>query len=156
MKIIESLQELFCGDCHQTQEPSVIVIEIPPLMRRGEYADVIAIRHPLDVFMRYTNVPWVMGANMDEALGYEWGYSGCGPTDFALNILLHFTNYDKALANDNVIDFRDKFVRTLPKEGGRIKKEDIFNFIDEMKAKNNGKLLDELSLDQKEEVAIDK
>ncbi|MBX3040637.1 MAG: hypothetical protein KF789_08025 [Bdellovibrionaceae bacterium] len=109
------------------------MIEVPPLLRKGEYADVIAIRHPLDSIIKFTNVPWFMGDNMDEAMGYEWGYSGCGPTDFAFNILLHFTDHDEGVARAYAIDFREEYLRTMPKDGGRIKKEDIFDFIERMK-----------------------
>ena len=137
--MIESLQYFFSGK-RRLEKPKVIVIEIPPLMRKGEYADVIAIRHPLDSFMKFTNVPWIMGDNMDEAMGYEWSYSGCGPTDFALNILLHFTDHDEALARAYAINFREEYIRTLPGDGGRIKKEDIFDFIERMKVTKPGLL----------------
>ena len=132
MQVIESLHEFF-KPRRQIEKPKVIVIEVPPLMRKGEYADVIAIRHPLESFTKFTNVPWVMGDNMDEAMGYGWGYSGCGPTDFALNILLHFTDHDEAVARAYAIDFREKYLRTMPRDGGRIKKEDVSHFIECMK-----------------------
>lgn len=132
MQVIESLQEFF-RPRRRIEKPKVIVIEVPTLMRKGEYMDVIAIRHPLDSFVKFTNVPWVMGDNMDEAMGYEWGYSGCGPTDFAFNILLHFTDHDEAVARACAIDFRDEYIRTMPRDGGRIAKEDIFDFIERMK-----------------------
>lgn len=140
MEMIESLHEFLSGRRRRIEKPKVIVIEVPPLMRKGEYADVIAIRHPLDSFIRFTNVPWVMGDNMDEAMGYEWGYSGSGPTDFAFNILLHFTDHDEAVARACAIDFRDEYIRTLPNEGGRITKEIIFEFIERMKLTRPGLL----------------
>lgn len=139
MEMIESLQQFFSGK-HRLEKPKVIVIVVPALMRKGEYADVIAIRHPLDSFTKFTNVPWVMGDNMDEAMGYEWGYSGCGPTDFAFNILLHFTDQDKSIARAYAIDFREEYIRTMPIEGGRIMKEDIFDFIERMKVTKPGLL----------------
>ena len=138
--MIKSLQEFLSGKRHQIEEQKVIVIEVPPLMRTGEYADVIAIRHPMNPFKRFTNVPWVMGDNVDEALGYEWGYSGSGPTDFAFNILLHFTDHDEAVARAYAIDFREEYLRTMPKHGGRIAKEDIFAFIERMKVAKPGLL----------------
>lgn len=139
MQVIESLQEFF-KPRRRIEKPKVIVIEVPPLMRKSEYLDVIAIRHPLDSFTKFTNISWVMGDNMDEAMGYEWGYSGCGPTDFAFNILLHFTDHDEAVARAYAIDFRDEYIRTLPYDGGRIKKEDIFAFLERMKATKAGLL----------------
>lgn len=138
--MIESLQEFLSGKRHRIEKQKVIVIEIPPLMRTGEYADVIAIRHPMNPFKRFTNVPWVMGDNVDKALGYEWGYSGSGPTDFAFNILLHFTDFDEAVARAYAIDFREEHLRTMPKDGGRIVKEEIFTFLERMKVTKPGLL----------------
>lgn len=138
--MIESLQQFFSGKRRRIEKPKVIVIEVPALMRKGEYADVIAIRHPLDSFTKFTNVPWIMGDNMDEAMGYEWGYSGCGPTDFAFNILLHFTDHDEAVTRAYTIDFREEHIRAMPSEGGRIKKEDISDFIERMKVTKPGLL----------------
>lgn len=140
MQVIESLQDFFGSKRRQIEKPQVIVIEVPPLMRMGEYADVIAIRHPLDSMIKFTNVPWVMGDNMDEAIGFEWGYSGCGPTDFAFNILLHFTDHDEAVARAYSIDFREEYIRTIPRDGGKIAKEDIFDFIERMKVTKPGLL----------------
>ena len=133
MELIESLQEFFSGKRHRIETPKVIVIEVPPHMRKGEFADVIAIRHPLDSFTKFTNIPWVMGDNMDKALGYEWGYSGSGPTDFAFNILLHFTDHDESVARAYAIDFREQYLRNMPSEGGRIAKQDIFKFLERMR-----------------------
>lgn len=133
--MIDSLQGFF-GRRPLKENPKVFVIEVPPLMRPSEYADVIAIRHPVNPFRRFTNVPWVMGDNAEEGQGYEWGYSGFGPTDFALNILLQFTDGDEAVARAYCIDFRDEYVRRLPSEGGRIAKEDIFSFVERMKLSN--------------------
>ncbi len=140
MEMIESLQEFFGGKRREFEKPKVIVIEVPPLMKKSEHADVIAIRHPLDSFRKFTNVPWIMGDNTDEAMGYEWGYSGSGPTDFAFNILLHFTDHDEAVARVYSIDFREEYIRTMPKDGGRIKKKDIFDFIERMKVRKPGLL----------------
>lgn len=139
MQVIESLQEFF-KPRRQIEKPKVIVIEVPPLMRKSEYLDVIAIRHPLDSFTKFTNIPWVMGDNMDQAMGYEWGYGGCGPTDFAFNILLHFTDQDEAMARAYAIEFRDEYIRTMPRDGGRIKKDDIFAFLERMKVTKSGLL----------------
>jgi len=137
MEMIKSLQEFFCGK-RRIEKPKVIVIEVPPLMKKSEYADVVAIRHPLDSFRKFTNVPWIMGDNMDEAMGYEWGYSGCGPTDFAFNILLHFTDHDEAVARAYHMEFRDEYIRTMPYDGARIAKEDIFDFLERMKMTKPG------------------
>lgn len=133
MKTIKALQELFNFNDNKTQAPKVIVIEVPPILNKGDFSDLIAIRHPLNPFKKFTNIPWTMGDNMDEAAGYEWGYSGCGPTDFALNILLHFTDQDENVARAHHIEFREKFIRTLPKDGGRIMKDDIFAFLERIK-----------------------
>lgn len=55
--------------------------------------------------------------------GMEWGYAGSGPADFALNILLNYT--DVPTAYYLYQSFKHKFVTKLPREGGTIKAEDI-------------------------------
>lgn len=130
--MIEAIKEYF-GYIPMATKPVVIVIAVPPMMRKGEYDDVIAIRHPLESFRKFTNVPYVMGDLVDGGDGYEWGYTGCGPTDFAFNTLLHFTDHDEAVARAFHTHFRDEFLWHMPKEGGRIPKEVIFDFLQKMK-----------------------
>lgn len=63
--------------------------------------------------------------NIEQALklhspnGFEWGYGGSGPADFALNILLRYTT--KEIAYELHQDFKWKFVGALPREGGIIR-----------------------------------
>ena len=45
--------------------------------------------------------------------GFEWGYSGSGPADFALDILLQATG-DCAFAGTNHLRFRDEAVSRIP------------------------------------------
>lgn len=134
------LKKLFGVNVEPLPHPSVSPkrppdIEIPPLLKRGEYSDVITIRNQQQIFHKVTNVPYVMGTLMDKGGGYEWGYGGTGPTDFALNILMHFTDHDEAVARAFHIEFRDKFLLNMPLEGGRITKDEIFALIENMKAK---------------------
>ena len=65
------------------------VVKAPPLLERGELGDVVAIRSDADN-SKCTNIRWVLG-RWHECAGFEWGYAGQGPTDFARNILMHFT-----------------------------------------------------------------
>jgi hypothetical protein len=60
--------------------------------------------------------------------GMEWGYGGSGPADFALNILLHFT--DPLTARTLHQDFKFKFVAAIPREGGEIKGEEIRRWLE--------------------------
>jgi hypothetical protein len=48
--------------------------------------------------------------------------------------LAHFTEGDEEFSMEHRIEFREKFVATMPREGGRIKKEDILKFIVEKRA----------------------
>jgi hypothetical protein len=137
--MMEAIKELF-GQKPGEVRREVVVIEVPPLMRKGEYEDVIAIPHPLKDFTRFTNVPYVMGDLVDGRAGFEWGYSGCGPTDFAFNILLHFTDHDEVVARAYHMEFRDEFLKDLPREGGRIPKMVIFDFIKKMAITKPGQL----------------
>jgi len=105
-------------------------VPAPRLLKPGEVEDVIAIRDDDLGLQRYTNISWTTGEWHPDC-GHEWGYSGQGPTDFARNILAHFTG-DQKFAWDHEIEFRERFVRILPRSGGRIKREDILAFIAEM------------------------
>ncbi len=69
----------------------------------------------------YTNVPHTKMYH--SPTGYEWGYCGAGPADFALNILHQFT--DPRTADRLHQEFKEAFIAVLPPEGGRIDGEDI-------------------------------
>ena len=51
--------------------------------------------------------------------GFEIGYHGCGPADFALNALLMVTTKEK-IAWKYYQDFKRRWVAQLPHEGGSI------------------------------------
>ncbi len=106
------------------------IIPAPRLLNPRELADVITMRDDDLGLQRCTNISWVLGDWHPNA-GFEWGYSGQGPTDFAVNILMHFTGGDAEFSMQHRIEFREKFVATMPRGGGRIKKEDILKFISE-------------------------
>lgn len=55
--------------------------------------------------------------------GMEWGYSGSGPSDLALNILTLFTSLD--VASSCYQEFKAEFVATLPHAGGVIRGGDV-------------------------------
>ena len=65
--------------------------------------------------------------------GFEWGYGGSGPAEFALNILAMFVDREKAFELHQ--DFKWKFIAPMPQEGGTIKKDDITAWIAEQTAK---------------------
>lgn len=52
--------------------------------------------------------------------GFEIGYNGCGPADFALNALLMVTTKEQ-IAWRYYQDFKRQWVAQLPHEGGSIK-----------------------------------
>lgn len=54
--------------------------------------------------------------------GFSWGYCGSGPADFALNILSNFIGQEEAERDGLYQRFKERFVATLPKEGGVIKR----------------------------------
>lgn len=68
--------------------------------------------------------------------GFEFGYGGSGPSDLALNILSQYLYPHEAFKYHQ--DFKWKFVATIPREGGIIKGEDIYNYIKEKLENNNG------------------
>lgn len=60
--------------------------------------------------------------------GIDWGYSGSGPSDFALNILYCFT-LDEDFSKRWHQPFKWEFVANLPDEGGVISGEIIRSWI---------------------------
>lgn len=78
-------------------------------------------------------------------LGFEWGFGGSGPADFALNIVALFTNHLNEPRTVKLWDgkkvsslawnlhqrFKFKFIATLPDEGGVIKGETVRSWIEE-------------------------
>lgn len=59
--------------------------------------------------------------------GFEWGYGGSGPADFALNILVLFVDISTAFWLHQ--NFKWEFVARLPTEGGDIPGEKILEWI---------------------------
>lgn len=102
------------------------VVKAPPLLERGELADVVAIRGDVDN-TKCTNIQWVLG-HWHDCAGFEWGYAGQGPTDFARNILMHFTE-DREFSKKHQEEFCVEFIADMPRDQGYIKKEDILAFI---------------------------
>jgi len=86
-------------------------------------ADIICKRHYGAI---ETNVPRRIAKHSPD--GFEWGYGGSGPADFALNILSVFIGQEAA--ERLYQDFKWEFVLTLPYEGGTIPKEVILEWIE--------------------------
>lgn len=78
--------------------------------------DVICMRNP-DNGNPATNINQLIVRH--SPTGFEWGYSGSGPADFALNILLHFVCLD--VANMFYQRFKEEFIAPMAKYGGEIK-----------------------------------
>ena len=76
-----------------------------------------------------TNVPRVMTYHSPN--GFEWGYGGSGPADFALNILLNFTDKQTAFVLHQ--KFKWDFIAKLPWEGGTIEGNQIIEWIEKNK-----------------------
>jgi hypothetical protein len=79
-----------------------------------------------------TNIPQVEVYHSPS--GFEWGYGGSGPADFALNILMLFTDKKTAYALHQA--FKWDFIAAMPKEGGTIKGDDIKRWIEYQKAEH--------------------
>jgi len=85
-----------------------------------------------DIFCRregdtkVTNVPWRKVLHSPD--GYEWGYAGSGPADFALNILLMFLPEDRAMRLHQ--QFKFDFISPMHQLGGFIKRTDIEAWIE--------------------------
>lgn len=61
--------------------------------------------------------------------GFEWGYAGSGPADLALNILLRY-GVTEAQAENLHQRFKDAFIATMPREGGRITRNEVIEWIE--------------------------
>jgi hypothetical protein len=61
--------------------------------------------------------------------GFEWGYSGSGPSDLALNILSIYIGQAAAERGGLYQDFKDRFISPMPEQGGVIRREDILNWL---------------------------
>lgn len=68
--------------------------------------------------------------------GFEWGYSGSGPSDLALNILSMFIGQEAAERGGLYQHFKEHFITPMPRAGGTIKKEAILNWIAEQEKQN--------------------
>ena len=79
-----------------------------------------------------TNIPRRITKHSPD--GFEWGYGGSGPADFALNILSVFIGEEAARAGGLYQDFKWDFVATLPEEGGIIQREEILLWIEKKKS----------------------
>jgi hypothetical protein len=65
--------------------------------------------------------------------GFEWGYGGSGPADFALNILSVFIGQEAAEKKGLYQDFKWEFVTPLPETGGTMPRETILRWVETKK-----------------------
>jgi len=84
-------------------------------------------KHPRDILFRRmldgrieTNVAHKIVRH--SPTGFEWGYGGSGPADFALNILLRFVSFE--IANALYQQFKFDIIAKLD-DSGRILAKDI-------------------------------
>lgn len=86
--------------------------------------DVVYRRNDLDELT--SNVP--QARVWHSPTGFEVGYGGSGPADFALNILLAFGLLDD-IASRLHQDFKRRFIATMPKQEGTIKGAEILDWL---------------------------
>lgn len=102
-------------------------------LKRAQKEDVKPVGLEGDIFLT-RNVRGEPVTNVSQRIvkhspdGFEWGYGGSGPADLALNILCLLLPKRKAFRLYQ--DFKREFIAPMPKKGGLIKKEDIFNWIE--------------------------
>lgn len=63
--------------------------------------------------------------------GFEWGYGGSGPADLALNALSMYIGREAAEKDGLYQEFKWKFIATMPREGGTIKRDDVMAWLKE-------------------------
>jgi hypothetical protein len=72
--------------------------------------------------------------------GFAWSYAGSGPAQLAMAILLKETHHDVARAH--YIDFKDKVIANLPKEGWVLTGADVQNWLRANQVKEPLRILD--------------
>lgn len=92
--------------------------------------DIICKRHPEGI---YVNIPQVIVRH--SPTGFEWGYGGSGPADFALNILAQYIGNERA--NTLYQRFKWEFIATLPDEGGVIRRADVLAWVAQFEGENH-------------------
>jgi hypothetical protein len=97
---------------------------------KGFSEDIICSR---DADGTHTNVPRRVVRH--SPAGFEWGYGGSGPADFALNILSVFIGQEKA--EGLYQDFKWDFIASMPREGGVIPCEAILSWVNGKVQKRN-------------------
>ncbi len=81
-----------------------------------------------------TNIPQRIICHSPD--GFEWGYGGSGPADFALNILSVFIGQEAAQSGGIYQKFKWNVIVNVPQEGGVISREEILRWIDENMKEN--------------------
>jgi hypothetical protein len=87
-------------------------------------ADIVCSR---DADGIHTNVPRRIIYHSPD--GFEWGYGGSGPADFALNILSIFIGQELAFRYHQ--DFKWAFIAKMPQKGGLICHEAILQWLED-------------------------
>lgn len=89
-----------------------------------DFGDVVCSRDENGIT---TNVPRRITRHSPD--GFEWGYMGSGPADFAFNILSCYIGEQEAKSGGLYQAFKREFVAKLPHEGGTIKRDDVFKWL---------------------------
>jgi len=92
-----------------------------------DFGDVVCSRDENGI---HTNVPRRIIRHSPD--GFEWGYCGSGPADFAFNILSAYIGEQEAKCGGLYQTFKEAFVAKLPKEGGTIRRDDVMRWIEEV------------------------
>lgn len=93
-----------------------------------DFGDVVCSRDGNGI---KTNVPRRIIRHSPD--GFEWGYMGSGPSDFALNILSVYIGQKEAQGGGLYQSFKLEFVAKLPTEGGTIKQKNVFRWLNKVK-----------------------
>ena len=81
-----------------------------------------------------TNVPHRVKRH--SPTGFEWGYGGSGPSEFALNILSCYIG--QAEAEKYYMDFKRDFISGIQEYSGVIKRDDVMRWLSGKGYKGNG------------------
>lgn len=112
--------------------PSEVFAYLEQVGELQAYSSSFKVKPPDSVIMKrdadgaaYVNIPHLIQLHSPD--GFEWGYSGSGPAELALNVLaLYITPYFAKILHQ---DFKREVIQNIPHEGGELKAWDIHVWI---------------------------
>ena len=127
-RIVNEMQESTSVDLTSSDVLRMLIRE--EVRRRQSYGphllrDVICTRtHDGKAVVTGVTHDWVVHSPG----GFDWGYSGNGPLELALNVLLYATG-NRRFAGKHCLRFRDEVVGRIPLSGGVLRAREVLEWV---------------------------